>query len=278
MIRLTRFVAVAVAAMALQASSSVADTVYPQATENVGDPVPAAPAKITPSDKASSVPHVPQAILLDEFTGKFITNPTGGAGGAAISQLHSGMNTLGFGHQVLNSNRVSDDFTVPAPGWILQQITFYAYQTGSSTTSTINNVRLVIRDAQPPGGSIVFGDLVTNRLAMSTWSGAYRVSSTTPLDTARPVMANVVTINPPLQLNPGTYWMIWTMGGTLASGPWAPPITITGTTTTGNGLQELTGSGTYNPALDGITATQQGFPFIIEGTILPVELQSFRVE
>ena len=35
----------------------------------------------------------------------------------------------------------------------------------------------------------------------------------------------------------GTYWVDWQADGTLASGPWAPPVSILGQTTTGNALQ-----------------------------------------
>jgi hypothetical protein len=70
-----------------------------------------------------------------------------------------------------------------------------------------------------------------------------------------------------LFLPAGTYWLAWQTDGTLASGPWAPPITIVGQTTTGNGLQSLAGTTTFAPANDGGTLTQQGFPFILEGSV-----------
>lgn len=266
-------------ALFLSASAGLCSAAYAQASENVGDPVPAAPARVTPSHRATDTPHALAAVLLDEFTGKFVTNASGGSGGAPISQLHSGLSLFGFGHQTSAPNRVSDDFTVPATGWVIDRITFYAYQTNSGTTSTINDIRLEIRDAMPPGGSVVFGDQTTNRLTSTAWTGVYRVSSTDPTNVQRPVMEVVVDLTPDLALTAGTYWMVWNMGGTGASGPWAPPQTITGQTTTGNALQEIsTNPGVYNPAVDTATSTQQGLPFIIEGVLLPVELQSFEIE
>jgi len=66
-------------------------------------------------------------------------------------------------------------------------------------------------------------------------------------------------------LPPGTYWLDWSTDGSLASGPWAPPITILGTAVTGNGEQSV-GGGAFAPALDSGTGTpQQGFPFILYG-------------
>lgn len=53
--------------------------------------------------------------------------------------------------------------------------------------------------------------------------------------------------------------------GSLASGPWAPPITINGQTTTGDALQFTTSSGSWAPANDTGTYTQQGMPFLILG-------------
>jgi len=210
-----------------------------------------------------SVWLAPAAVLLD--SGPLITHPGGGAGGLDACRLQStslGMSTLGFGHQIVNTISVADDFTVPVQ-WGLTQITFFAYQTGSTTTSTINEVRVQIWDGPPNGGgTVIFGDLTTNRLASTSFSNIYRETETTVGATTRPIMAVVATVA--TTLAPATYWVEWQMAGTLASGPWAPPITINGQATTGNGLQNL--AGTWAAALDGGTgAPPQGFKFIIEG-------------
>jgi hypothetical protein len=200
-------------------------------------------------------------VLLD--SGPLITHTGGGAGGADGSQLQTalGMTLYGFGHQISANNSVADDFTVPAgPGWTVTQMTFFGYQTGSTTTSTINDVRVQLWNGPPnAGGSVIWGDLTTNRLASTTFSNIYRTLDTAPLDTNRPIMKVVATV--PTSLAPGTYWVQWQMGGTLASGPWAPPITILGQTTTGNALQDV--AGTWQAATD---VGPQGFKFIIEGT------------
>ena len=69
---------------------------------------------------------------------------------------------------------------MPAGGWNISTITFYAYQTGSTTTTTINNVNLRIWNGVPGAGgsSVVFGDTTTNRLAGSSFSNIYRVLDT----------------------------------------------------------------------------------------------------
>ena len=89
------------------------------------------------------------AVLYDN--GPLVTHPGGGAGGADASALQTalGMTTYGFGHQVTANNRVADDFTVPAGGWSIDDIVFFAYQTGSGQTSTITSVNYRIWDGVP---------------------------------------------------------------------------------------------------------------------------------
>ncbi|MBX3059499.1 MAG: proprotein convertase P-domain-containing protein [Anaerolineae bacterium] len=204
--------------------------------------------------------HVPEDILYDN--GPLVTHPGGGAGGADVSALQTalGMGTFGFGNQVSAGNRVADDFTVTGGGWLVQNITFFGYQTGSSTTSTFTAVNLRIWDGPPndPNSNVVFGDTTTNRMTATGWSNIYRTLDTSLGATDRPIMANVTDIN--TFLPPGTYWVDWQANGTLASGPWAPPISILGQTTTGNAMQFTTAGWA-----DLVDVGPQGLPFIIEG-------------
>lgn len=211
----------------------------------------------------------PEAILFDN--GPLVTHPGGGSGGADASALQTalGNSTYGFGHAVSSGFRVADDFTVPAGGWNISQITFFAYQTGSTTTTTINHVNLRIWDGPPGqgGSNIVFGDTTTNRLAGSSFSNIYRVLDTGLLDTARPTMADVATVGTTLAA--GTYWLDWQTGGTLASGPWAPPVTLLGQVGKpgANGQQYSPTTGLWSAAIDTGNGSAQDFPFIIEGTV-----------
>ena len=191
--------------------------------------------------------------------------PGGGAGGADLSLLESttlGMSTLGFGHQVSAGNRIADDFTATEQ-WTIDSIVFFAYQTNGGIPSTITAVNLQIWDGSPDLGTstVVWGDASTNVMTHTEWSNIYRASETDPSSTARAIMKNTVTVGTTLPA--GTYWLDWQSDGSAASGPWAPPIAILGETTTGNALQF---TGAWAPALDGGTATPQGFPFIIYGT------------
>jgi uncharacterized repeat protein (TIGR01451 family) len=242
----------------------------------VGGVEPAAP----PAPEGTSLIWTyPEAVLWDN--GPLVTHP-GDCSGMDASRLQTGlaMNTLGFGHQFANGYRMADDFEIVDPGgWNIDQITFFAYQTNApSSPSPITGVYYQIWDGPPddPGSSVVFGDLVTNRLLSSASPNMQRDSESTPCANNRYVFADVASAG--LWLPPGIYWLDWmTDGSPSYSGPWAPPITILGETTTGNALQYTTA---WAPANDSGTLTQQGMPFIIEGAaVAPNEtMVTFQVE
>lgn len=210
-------------------------------------------------------PFAVNALLFDN--GSLVNSPGTGPGGSNESLLQDstlGMGTFGFAHSPTGSFRVADDLVVPAGGWNVSTVTLYAYQTGSTTTSTITSVNMRIWDGVPGavGSAVVWGDTTTNVLAGSTWSGIYRGLLSAPGATNRPIMANTVNVN--TFLPAGTYWLDWQTGGSLASGPWAPAVTINGQTSTGNALQF---DGTTWAALTDVGP--QGLPFLVEGPDVP---------
>ncbi|MEL6615280.1 MAG: T9SS type A sorting domain-containing protein [Bacteroidota bacterium] len=227
------------------------------------------PASVNLSSSISA-PFAPISSTLYS-NGPLINSVGTGVGGADESVLQDGslsLNTFGYGHQAPpTDNSVADDFTVPTGGWDIDEMIFYAYQTTSPTTSTITGVYAQIWDGDPsaPGSSIVWGDLTTNILKLSAWSGIYRVTEgSSGTNTDRPIMANTATVD--VTLPAGTYWVEWQTAGSLASGPWAPPITITGSAATGNGLQRIGTGGTWASLVDGPTLSDgQGMPFQIIG-------------
>jgi hypothetical protein len=239
---------------------------------------PADPIVVNPPDPNAPVWEGPRDLLYD--SGPVVTHPGGGAGGADASAVQTAllMSVYGFGHALSTGYRVADDFTVTdAGGWDIDSFVFGAYQTGSGTTSTINHVNVRIWDGDPSaGGTVIWGDTTTNRLATTGWSNIYRVLDTALTDTQRPIMYVEATVG--TTLPPGTYWIDWQVGGSGASGPWAPPISILGQTTTGNALQYDPATTTWNPLIDTGSSAQQGLPFEVQGLVVPVELQSFDVE
>ncbi|HMN16205.1 MAG TPA: T9SS type A sorting domain-containing protein [Ignavibacteriaceae bacterium] len=221
----------------------------------------------TPAGQNIPIPYDGTLALLFD-NGPLVTNPAGGSGGADLSALQTaiGLGTYGFGAQISAGNSVADDFTINGASWNIEELQFFTYQTGSSTTSTINDARIRIWNGAPnAGGTIVFGDLTTNRLSSTSWTNIYRALDTSPSASDRPIMRVVVQFSPALTLGPGTYWVEVSLGGTLASGPWAPPVSIVGQTTTGDALQ-LTSTG-WAAAVDG--TYPQGIPFIVLGNSGP---------
>jgi hypothetical protein len=240
-------------ALAILAGPVFANTVDIEIVEGFVAPTPGAPIWEPSRD-----------VLYDN--GPIITHPGGGFGGADASAVQTalGMSLYGFGWQHTVPNRMADDFTIDAgQNWSIEAITFFGYQTGSSTASTYTGCYIEIFDGLP-GGAVIFGDMVTNLLTFSEWTGAYRVLDTGMMDTNRPIMAVVCAISPPLVLGPGWYSVAGSATGSLTSGPWTPPVTILGTTATGDAYQ-YTSTG-WNPAMDTGSGAPQGWPFILEGS------------
>ncbi|KXK13704.1 MAG: PEP-CTERM motif protein [Armatimonadetes bacterium OLB18] len=213
------------------------------------------------------------AVIYDN--GGIVTHPAGGFGGADASSLQTGLgnNIYGYGAQVSAGNWMADDFTIGAGDqWTIDTFDFMAYQTGSTTTSTINDLRVVIFNAQPAGtgfGAPAFGSTATNVLGSTAWSGIYRVIDTNLLATNRPVM-DVQSSNLGWVLGPGTYWVAWQFGGTLSSGPWQPPVTILGQNNKpGSNAMQFTTSGWANAVDSGTFTGPHDMPFAINGTAVP---------
>lgn len=228
-----------------------------------------------PSERGAKVPvrvfpHTLGTATVLWDNGPFVTHPGGGGGGADASRLQNttfGMSTLGFTAADTGALRLADDFTITdAAGWNIDTISVYCYQTNSTTTSTFDVARLQIWDGDPSaGGTVVFGDMTTNRLLSSSWTNAYRDTQTTVGNTARPIMEVVINVAG-THFDPGTYWIDFQTGGTLASGPFCVPITITGRPETGNAMQ-FNGTA-WVPAVDtgANPDAPQGIPFVVEGT------------
>ncbi len=239
----------------------IASPLLSQVAETIHDPTPP-PGPAGPPGPAW---HAPLVLLYDN--GPLITHPTGGFGGAPASRLQNttqGNTILGFGAPPPNL-RIADNFVVPSPGWYVNTITFFAYQTNSGTSSTLTGVNLRIWNGPPNVGtsSVVFGDTSTNRLASTSFSGIYRDSETLVGNNARPIMVAVANVQ--TYLIPGTYWVDFQISGSLASGPWVPPVTILGQPgkTGANALHFVPPN--WGNMTDTGNSVQQDAPFLIDG-------------
>ena len=195
------------------------------------------------------------------------THPTG----ADVSLLQNdslGLTTLGANVSP-DTFSIADNFTVgDEPGWFIDSIDFYAYQTGSGLESTLTDVYVQIWDGSPAdsGSSVVWGDLATNLISDTDWTGAYRVSETNFDSEARPLMS-ITADTSGLSLDEGEYWVEVSIDGSESSGPWMPPVTIIGETDTGDAVRH-TSSG-WEDWLDGGAETPQGMPFVMHGSVIP---------
>ena len=208
----------------------------------------------------TSVPLASSRVVLFD-NGPLVNSPGTGSGGAdeSILQGSLGMTTYGSGMQQTAGNSVADDFTVTGT-WNVESFEFFGYQTGSTTTSTFTGVFYRIWDGNPTaGGQVIYGDLTTNKMVSTEWANIYRNDNGPGGSTDRPVMRIVASADG-LSLPEGEYWVEWTTTGSLSSGPWVPAVTIEGQTTTGNALQNQSGSWV---ALTDVGP--QGMPFIING-------------
>ena len=168
-----------------------------------------------------------QVTLFDN--GTLVTGIGDGFGGANTSTIFAGHDF--FGVTVNNSiARLAEDFTVSGGSWDLTELHWYAYQTGSTTTSTFTSAFVTIFDGVPgvPGTNVVAGDFSTNRLTSSAFSNIYRVFDSGSLtNTQRPVMDLTVDMSWVPDLVPGTYWLGVGATGSLGSGPFSPLRAVT---------------------------------------------------
>ena len=190
--------------------------------------------------------------------------------------------TTGVGTQILDTggNRAADDFTVPTgQTWNITKVTFYAYQTGYvGIFSPFTDVRVRIHNGIPSSATstVVFGDLATNRLLVSSDAMIYRVPNTTtpapgtPAELNRKVFKIEATVN--VALTAGTYWIEWQhFAG--ANGNFSPPSTVVDVRTVAgyNATQWVGTESVWKPIVDtGNPATAVDvpldMPFMIDYT------------
>ena len=226
-------------------------------------------------------PVNPNAILWDN--GPLVNSPGTGPGGSDESIARNvtvGLTSRGFNVSLGGDFRMTDDFTITGPAsWQVTAVHLYVYMGNSPTSpSPFTAVNYQIWDGVPnaTGSNIVFGDTATNRLVSSTWANMYRRQESTPTDYTRPVF--VLDNSAGVILPPGHYWIDWQVDGDINyTGPWQPPVTIDGQTSTGD-AQQMVG-GVWQPVVDAGLQTPLGAPFIIEGTLVTptaVELSSLQ--
>ncbi|MCX8020492.1 MAG: T9SS type A sorting domain-containing protein [Chitinophagaceae bacterium] len=186
------------------------------------------------------------------FTWSEVQNPNANAGYSC--------NITGF--------TLADNFTVPSGQiWNISKIVFFAYSTGyTGTTSPYNDVRVRIYNGAPNGGgTVIFGDMTTNRFLASSSAAMYRIFNATP-GTTRHIWAIEANVN--TTLSSGNYWIEWGVNNTTPlTSNFTPPSTIVGVPSPpgANALQFNVSTNTWTAVTD--AGGPQDFHFIIHYTL-----------
>jgi hypothetical protein len=231
------------------------------------------------------------AVLFDQ--GPLITQT--GTPNLSILNTTAAVNYCTLGFSAAGTNRIADDFTVPAgQTWTVDRVTVFGYQTGA-TAITINAGTLRILSTSPgvnAAPTVVFGDTTTNRVtpANVTLAGTNRVTSTTLTATDRLIQAIPLAVSPAVVLQAGTYWIDFGAAGTNASGPFFPPLSPVVAAPTANGNAFNGTAGAVYPAVvqnignptcaagATVPGPAHGVPFIVEGTLGTVQPPVARVQ
>ncbi len=203
-------------------------------------------------------------------TGATTSNGTAAPAGFTWSEMNATNLSFGFGANIDAQLSVADNFTVPAGcgTWNVSKLTFYGYSSNyAGTTSPFNRVFVKIFNTNPAVGNPtpIYGDFTTNRFAASSTASMYRIANASP-GTARQVWK--VEANVTINLNPGTYWIEWSLG-TIAgvTSNFSPPVTIPGQPSPAgaNAKQHDIAAGTWTDlGSAGQDAGPQDMPFLID--------------
>lgn len=183
------------------------------------------------------------------------------SGTPPISVIRTGGTLFGAGAQISANNFVADDFSVAGAGWNVESLSFFSYQSFAASAFTFTGVNWSI-----VSGDVNSGTVVASGSTPVTNGGlaGYRVTATTLTNTDRAIFQLNADV-PNFSLAAGSYWLRWSMSGSLASGPWQPP---TANGAIGNAQQSLAG-GPFAGVLDAGDASGVELPFIIQGSVVP---------
>lgn len=189
-------------------------------------------------------------------------NGAAAAGSPPISVIRAGGTLFGAGDQANLGNFVADNFTVTGPGWNVESLTLFGYQSFVASAFTFTSATWSIVSGDVNSGTVVAsgtGSPVTNGGLVG-----YRVTSTTLTNTDRAIFAINVDI-PDVTLAAGSYWLRWGLTGTSTSGPWQPP---TADGAIGDAVRSLANAA-FNPVVDAGDGLGVEFPFLIQGSVVP---------
>ena len=191
-----------------------------------------------------------------------------------LQQVGSAFNTsvtFGVNYTFAGStgpNRLSDDFTITGNPWQISQIKVFATQTNMATTASFLTGVVQIWSGRPGdiGSTVVAGDLTTNRLSSTVFTGIWRVGRQgSTLN--RPIMA--ATLDLPITLGPGTYWIEYGLTGSGAGSVQSPLVTVPGALTVAGANARFFTSNQYHNLVDGNSQVPLAVPFQVIGAPVP---------
>jgi hypothetical protein len=244
------------------------------------------PALAQGTDEGLVAPYVPalaadQAVSVSPVAGSskmvlvpfgpYVTGVGTGCGGADVSEVGSGLVTLGWSVKS-GADRVAVDFILGAGTWQITDVKWLSYQVGAATTGSILGINHNFWNSDPtgllPGGEWQAGP--ANSMTSIVWTGAYRVKNGGPFDCQRAIMQTNSNTGWLPVLSGGTYWLDTQCNGALSNGPWSPvEVPSSGSA---NGLQSA-GGGVFQLIVDGsgvTDVTPQDFLFQLEGQSMGV--------
>lgn len=180
-----------------------------------------------------------------------------GLNGLSVLDTAAGGSTLGF--TANNSFSVADNFRVAGNGWRVKSVDLFAYQTGGDGFS-FTGATWQIRSGALNGGTVVASgseDAVSNG-----GSVGYRVTDTNQTATNRNIYRIELDIAD-IDLLANDYWLVWSLQGTSASGPFVPPLWDE----LGDAQQGPTG-GNFAQIRDGGNQRAVELPFVLHGDLL----------
>jgi hypothetical protein len=147
--------------------------------------------------------------------GGMVTHPGAGPGGVDVSMASQIDPPSTAGSNVRDTFRLADNFVVTGPGWIVNSIRTYGYETNAVTPGwTGGSLRIWNAEPGTMGASVIFDQTYTSGQMGVTYTNINRVfhGAANISNTARRIHAiNFGTGN--LVLNPGTYWIDWNVTG-----------------------------------------------------------------
>lgn len=189
--------------------------------------------------------------------------------GYTWSELQGTNTTLGS-LATSGSFRLADNFAVTCGPWNINKFVLYGYVVASGS-NPINDVRFAVYNGDPAaGGTIIFGDLNTNRFSTSSTSFVYRIANGSS-DLSRQVWrieVNIPALTPLANLANGNYWIVYSLGNTAApaTSTQTPTSTVVGTTTQpGNNAKQFNISTSTWANLTDVGGAQD-IPFLVEYT------------